>query len=125
MTATTTRPAFRAPWTNGALADYQADTFEALKEGAKRKRNAFDVAMPVAVAGHLPCIHCGVRIDTAVPAENIKAAVDGHLGREFPGAIIRYYPKTKTVTARHYECGWQHIFNQITALTIATRGQRL
>ena len=39
-TATTTRPAYRQPWTHGAKAYPQADTFDALRDGTKRKRKS-------------------------------------------------------------------------------------
>jgi hypothetical protein len=110
------RPGFRAPWTHGAYAYAQADTFADFREGMKRKRKQQWVMMPNdGEAGDRPCSLCGVALrDPYVRNEGMSS--------EFYKADEQstwiYYPSTKTAVGMHYGCSWGAIFNAIAQIRL-------
>lgn len=110
------RPTFRAPWTGGAAAYFEADSFAAALEGFKRKRKALLFHMDNrGEAGDLDCDRCG---------HILRGPAEGN--REFrpTNSSSWYYdPKTKSVLGGvHYECSWSRIFDSILKLRVAARG---
>lgn len=105
MTVTKNRPAFRKPWEHGAKAYYEADTLEALKEGAKRKRNPFMVHLSLEGFGHLPCGTCGIPLADEYGDGQRDTWGTGH-----------YSPKAKRLGVQHYYCSWQTLMDQVFRL---------
>ena len=113
--ATTTkakRPAFRAPWTNGAKAYAEADTFAALREGMKRKRKTQMVKMPNSgEAGRVKCAGCGV------PLRDMYAVNPGEEpSRTDEWSTWTYYPRHKKAVGMHYYCSWGALMMDIVRL---------
>lgn len=110
------RPAFRAPWSGGAAAYFEADSFEAALEGFKRKRKPVLFHMDNrGEAGDLDCAHCG---------SILRGPAEGNLEiRPTNSSSWHYDPKTKTIVGGvHYECSWARIFDSILKLRVAARG---
>jgi hypothetical protein len=106
------RPAFRRPWHDGAAAYYEADSLADLFEGAKRKRNTFDVL--VRGIGETPCASCGIALQDPYPVNPGEAPKAHDEGRR--GYRVIYSPRTRRWTARHYYCGWADIMRAVVAL---------
>lgn len=109
MQETNNRPAFRKPWTHGAKAYPEADTFAALAEGAKRKRKAFLVHMPNdGEAGLRPCAVCGIalRDPYAVNAGEAPSKTDTY-------STWDYNPRTRRAVGMHYYCSWSALMRAV------------
>lgn len=103
------RPAFRKPWTHGAKAYIEADTFEALREGMKRMRKSHLVHMPNSgEAGLQPCASCGVllREPYAVNPGEEPRKID-------EWSTWRWNPKKKTAYGQHYYCSWGSLIGRM------------
>ena len=101
-TPTNTRPGFRKPWTSGAKAYHEADTFAALAEGAKRMRKTFMLHMGNdGEAGIEPCASCGIALRDAyaVNPDEAPSKVDKY-------STWTYNPRTRTAYGMHYYCSW-------------------
>lgn len=109
MATTSTRPAFRKPWTHGAHAYAEADTFEAFAEGMKRKRVMQMVKMPNdGEAGLKPCIHCGIALRDPYPVS--KGSTQMHTDKK---STWTWIPKRKVIYGEHYYCSWGALMQQI------------
>jgi hypothetical protein len=100
---TDVRPAFRKPWTFGAKAYEEADTFEALRKGMARRRKLTIVKMPnTGEAGNVPCASCGALLNTPV-------------GYEHPDdfSTWKWIPSRKAAYGQHYICSWESLFRVI------------
>lgn len=106
-----TRPAYRNPWQHGAKAYPEADTLEALREGAKRKRKTFMVHLSHAGFGHYECAKCGIPLGDPYPANK----GDSNLVTDKWGTG-HYSPKRKDLVVMHYYCSWGALMNQVIAL---------
>lgn len=114
---TTARPAFRKPWTAGAKAYHEADTFAALAEGAKRKRKTFLVHMPNdGEAGDRPCAACGIALRDAY-AVNPGEAVS----KVDKWSTWAYNPLTRAAYGMHYYCSWGALLQRVYDLGRITR----
>lgn len=103
------RPAFRKPWTHGAKAYPEADTFEALKESMKRKRKPYLVHMTNAgEAGEKPCASCGVplREPYQVDPDSPKTRVDDN-------STWHVDPRSKRAYGQHYYCSWGSLMGRL------------
>lgn len=110
-TTTSTRPAYRNPWSHGAHAYPQADTFEALREGVKRKRKTLIVHMPLgSEAGNVPCVTCGVNLGEKCPSSK--------LDKLDPYSVWTVNPRAKTAYGQHYYCSWSSLFEQIAQIRL-------
>lgn len=110
------RPAFRKPWTHGARAYYEADTFEALREGMKRMRKSHMVHMPNSgEAGLMPCASCGValREPYAVNEGEQPSKAD-------EWSTWTWLPKQKKAYGQHYYCSWGSLMRDL--FDLADRG---
>ena len=96
------RPAYRAPWSHGAYAYDEADTFAALAEGMKRKRKSRIVHMTnEGEAGDYPCVACGIPLREVGPGSNKP---DVH-------STWTWSVKHKAATrGMHYTCSWGALF---------------
>lgn len=105
----TERPAFRKPWTHGAKAYYEADTFDALREGMKRMRKSRLIHMTNAgEAGDMPCASCGVLLKEpyAVNEGEEPSKVDTY-------STWKWIPKRGVVGGQHYYCSWGTLMTRI------------
>ena len=110
-TATTTRPAYRQPWTHGAKAYPQADTFDALRDGTKRKRKSLIVHMPNSgEAGDVLCATCGVALREKCPTSQLDKLDER--------SIWTVSPRSKTAYGQHYFCSWSSLFEQIASIRL-------
>ena len=103
------RPAFRSPWTHGAKAYPEADTFEALREGMKRKRKTHLVHMPNdGEAGLKPCAHCGTLLGEpyAVNQGEEPSQTD-------KWSTWTWLPKHKAAYGQHYYCSWATLMSDL------------
>lgn len=110
------RPAFRKPWTHGAKAYIEADTFEALREGMKRKRKVDLVHMPNdGEAGDMPCASCGVKLRDpyAVNEGGVPSQVDTY-------STWTWIPSRKGAYGQHYYCSWGSLMKDL--FDLADRG---
>jgi len=111
-----TKPGYRAPWTHGAYAYAQADTFADFREGMKRKRIQQHVMMPnTGEAGDKPCSLCGIALRDAYP-HNKDTAMEFYRADEQSTWV--YTPKTKTVVGMHYGCSWGALFSAIAQIRL-------
>lgn len=105
MMKTTMIPEFRLPWTYGAKAYPEADTFAAAREGFKRRRKTVIFHMTNdGEAGDRLCVVCGIALRE--PSE----------GRDRPDlhSTWDYSPEHKAVgNGRHYICSWTALMNRI------------
>lgn len=106
------RPAYRPPWTNGAKAYQEADTWEALEQGMKRKRKVQWVSVPTAILADIPCGVCGTDCDQPY----LVNPTDTRLHTPPERTTIQFHPRNKTFTASHYYCGWGALLIQIHEL---------
>ena len=106
-----TKPAFRKPWEHGAKAYHEADTLEALIEGAKRKRNRFMVHLSHEGFGHYACAKCGIPVGDPYPVNQ----GDANLHQD-KWATGHYLPRTKQLVVLHYYCSWGALLQQVIAL---------
>lgn len=112
ITTTPARPAFRKPWTHGAKAYYQADTFAALEEGARRKRKTFTLHMPNdGEAGDRPCASCGIALRDAYAVNPGEA-----LTKVDTESTWTYNPRTRTAYGMHYYCSWGALLQRVIDL---------
>ena len=110
------RPAFRKPWTHGAAGYFEADTFDALREGMKRMRKTHIVKMPnTGEAGLVPCASCGIslREKYAVNEGESPSRVD-------EWSTWHWLPSKKAAYGQHYYCSWGALINRL--FDLADRG---
>lgn len=109
MDTQTSRPAYRKPWTHGARAYDEADTFAALKEGMKRCRKTRIVHMPNdGEAGLKPCAVCGIAL------RDMYAVNSGEKpSRTDEWSTWEYNPRTKKAVGMHYYCSWGALMNAV------------
>lgn len=119
MTATATRPAYRAPWTHGAKAYPEADSLDAMWNGIKRKRKALTVHVSHDAVGDLPCACCGRPLGGEYPLNpgEPKMVID-RLGY----AYCDVNPRTKVARLCHYYCAWGMTLSQVIRLGRAIYG---
>jgi len=99
----TNTPAYRAPWTHGAKAYPEADTFEALAAGIARKRKPLTVLVSHDACGDMPCAACG----RALGGEYEVNPGAGDLRTDTLGrAYFDCNPRTGIAVGRHYYCAW-------------------
>lgn len=111
MSTTTTRPGYRNPWEHGAKAYPEADTPEALREGAKRKRKPLMVHLAHEGFGHLPCATCGIALRDPYAANQ-----DGPKVHTDQWGTGHYNPRTKVLIVQHYYCSWSTLMGKVIAL---------
>jgi hypothetical protein len=104
---------FRAPWTNGAKAYHEADTPEALVEGARRKRKTFMVHLNLEGFGHMPCAGCGIALRDPYAVNEGEEAT--HTDKWGTG---HYNPPTRRLAAYHYYCSWGSLMKRIFNLNL-------
>lgn len=104
-------PGYREPWTNGAKAYPEADTPEALLEGAKRKRKAFMLHLSHEGFGDMPCVKCGIALADPYPASSDSSTM--HTDKWGTG---HYSPKSKSLVVAHYYCSWNMLMNAVMRL---------
>lgn len=110
-----TRPAFREPWTYGAHSYTQADTFQALKDGMKRKRKARVIHMANSgEAGDMPCASCGTKLKDPYVADKKS----GHVDKAEKHSVWHYDPKTQKGYGQHYYCSWMTLMAQIVQIRL-------
>lgn len=114
---------FRLPWTQGACAYPEADTFAAAKEGFKRRRKAVMFHMPnTGEAGDQDCAYCGGTL-----REPARAASKDHgnntrseqSAAEKPDKWSTWYyvPASKSVVGGvHYMCSWSNLMGMISSI---------
>jgi hypothetical protein len=109
------RPAFRKPWTHGARAYFEADTFEALREGMKRVRKSKIVHMPnIGEAGLMPCASCGNLLRSPSPSDALgNAHTDTY-------SVWTWVPSRKAAYGQHYYCSWESLMTRL--FDLADRG---
>lgn len=117
-------PQFRAPWTHGAAAYFEADTFDAAREGFKRKRKPVLFHMPnTGEAGDKPCVHCGgllrepARAVTRAHGNGVRSEQDA---AKTPDKWSSWYydPKSKSIVGgRHYICSWSSLLGALHSST--------
>lgn len=113
---------FRNPWTQGAYAYPEADTFAAALAGFKRKRKNVIFHMPnTGEAGERTCVVCLGRLNAA-PAERTitHGRTTIHTGSATAGATPDkwstwdYDAAGKRVgNGRHYTCSWNALMLNI------------
>ena len=109
--AISARPGYRGPWQHGAKGYPEADSIEALRDGAKRKRNTFIVHLNHDGFGDLPCASCGIAL------RDIYAAnPGGPLAKQDKWGTGTYFPKRKRLVVQHYYCSWQTLMSQVLRL---------
>lgn len=109
-----TKPGFRAPWTFGAYAYAQADTFADFREGMKRKRKEQWVKMPNdGEAGDRPCSICGIALRDAYASN-----AGGPLTQVDDQSTWIYTPRTKSAVGVHYGCSWSALFSAIAQIRL-------
>lgn len=111
----TARPAFRKPFTYGAAAYPEADTFAAALEGFRLRRKTVMFHMSNdGEAGDRKCIGCGGVLREpalAVNGTNYQAPA-AQSADKF--STWDYSPKHKAVgNGRHYVCSWGLLFMRI------------
>lgn len=108
------RPGFREPWTHGAKAYTQADTFAALREGMKRKRNSRIIHMPNSgEAGDMPCASCGIKLKDPYAVNK-----GGPLEKTDTYSTWHYSPKSKSGYGQHYYCSWGSLMEKIVSIRL-------
>jgi hypothetical protein len=117
-----TRPAFRLPWTHGVAAYPEADTFEAAKDGFKRRRKSVIFHMPnTGEAGAQTCAFCtGILREPALAATR---DMGNGVRSESPASSTpdrfstwTYVPRLKGIVGgMHYVCSWSNLLGGIYA----------
>ena len=102
---------YREPWTGGAKAYPEADTPEALIEGAKRKRKTFMVHLSHEGFGDMPCAKCGIPVGDPYPVNEGDTVL--HTDKWATG---NYNPKNKSLAVAHYYCSWAMLMNAVLRL---------
>lgn len=103
---------YRKPWTGGAKAYPEADTFADLAEGMKRKRKVQMVHMPNdGEAGLEKCATCGVRLRMKYAANK-----GGPKTQQDKFSTWTYYPAKKVAVGQHYGCSWLTLMQDVYAL---------
>lgn len=111
---TQNRPAFRKPWTHGARAYFEADTFDALREGMKRMRTSKLVHMSNdGEAGDALCASCGIAL-----REPVTDAVGNRKADRY--SVWTWIPARKAAYGQHYLCSWDSLMRDL--FTLADRG---
>lgn len=106
---------FRNPWTQGAKAYYEADTFAAAKEGFRRKRKPIIFHMPnPSEASVRPCVTCGVPLGDAYahnPGQSSEFTASDK------NSTWHYDPRTKEIFGgQHYYCSWLTLLTAVARL---------
>jgi hypothetical protein len=114
---------FRLPWTEGAYAYPEADTFAAAKEGFKRRRKSVVFHMPnTGEAGNEECVVCHGTLKE--PALALSKPMPNNVRVEHSAATTPdkwstwyYDPQRKAVVGgRHYICSWSFLLGTISSL---------
>jgi hypothetical protein len=113
-----TVPGYRNPWTQGAYAYPEADTFAAAKEGMKRKRKPVMFHMPnTGEAGNKTCVTCGAKLKDLPDMENAPFETSGGNPTPDKWSTWNYDPKTKSVVGgQHYGCSWGALLTRISQI---------
>lgn len=102
---TKTRAAgFRKPWTDGAKAYHEADTIADAIAGFRRVRTVKHFILTGTTDDPI-CSGCGETLSND-PAES----------ENYRGNRCEYDPRTKSVVAFHYTCGWGRTLTAIANL---------
>ena len=109
---------YRNPWTQGAHAYPEADTFAAAKEGMKRKRKPVMFHMPnTGEAGDQPCITCGAKLRDLPDTEKAPFETTGGTHKADKWSTWHYDPKSKKVVGgQHYGCSWGTLLIRISQI---------
>lgn len=118
-----TTPEFRLPWTNGARAYPEADTFAAALDGFKRRRKGvmFDMKNS-GEAGKRSCVVCSGRLDEVPVPTTITVGrtsietgtTSGATPTPDKWSTWDYDAKGKRVgNGRHYTCSWSALMLSI------------
>lgn len=100
-----TTTAFRKPWEDGARGYHEADSTAAAKEGFKRVRTDKDfILTDHALAQEV--VHCARCTDRVLVGQPNRAT---------------YHAATKTVSVRHYVCGWGDTLDAVEEIARETR----
>lgn len=111
-------PSFRKPWTHGAKAYFEADTFDALREGMKRMRKSHLVHMPNSgEAGLKPCATCGIALGD--PYEINRGTGFEHMHTD-EWSTWTWLPREKKAYGQHYYCSWSSLMTRL--FDLADRG---
>ena len=97
---------YRAPWTGGAKAYPEADTFGDLWAGVARKRKTLIVHMPnTGEAGDVPCASCGALLRDPSP------------DRDRPDVWSTWHvaPRSRQAAGQHYACSWGTLLSAVFA----------
>lgn len=116
-----TIPAFRQPWTNGAHAYPEADTFEAAREGFKRRRKDVIFHMSnTGEAGQQTCLHCGVLLSEPADANRGGFQRTGDTEpKPDKWSTWTYLAKQKGIGGgMHYACSWSNLLHQIAKVRL-------
>lgn len=98
--------AFRQPWKDGAKAYHEADTLADALEGFKRVRSVKSFILTGTVDDP-ECASCG------------KPLSEDDAPRGYTGNRCEYDPRTKSITARHYTCGWGVTLGEVAKLRLS------
>lgn len=117
MTSTTpSRPAYRAPWTNGAYAYPEADTFTAAQAALIRRRKVVMIHMTnTGEAGTHTCAVCGNALNQTPNLD----VIGGTSNKTEPDhwSTWDYVPRIKrVVNGRHYICSWSALLTDIAKI---------
>lgn len=121
-TASSSIPGFRKPWTQGAAAYFEADTFAAAKEGFKRKRKSVLFHMSnTGEAGQQDCLFCGGKL--CEPAKAVTRDMGNGVRSESQGdtkvdkwSSWHYLPASKGIAGgMHYVCSWSNLLGALHA----------
>lgn len=114
---------FRLPWTEGAHAYPEADTFAAAREGFKRRRKSVMFHMPNSgEAGTHKCVTCGGLLSEPALAftRNMgnDTRVESPAGTKPDKHSTWYYDPTRkaVVGGQHYICSWSILLGRISSM---------
>lgn len=109
---------FAAPWSKGAAAYPQADTFEAVREAYKRARKPIMVKMSNAgEAGQHECAGCGLKLNAAYPAN--PDTEPEHYRPAEERSTWTYDPAAKGFRGgMHYYCSWGALMTRILEIRL-------
>ncbi len=112
---------FRKPWTQGAYAYPEADTFAAALLGFAKKRKGEIFHMTNSgEAGRQLCVVCGRRLDDVYPTnpgEALGTKIDTwstwtlRVSKDKNGKTVR-----QVGNGMHYGCSWSNLFSRIFKL---------
>lgn len=114
-------PAFRLPWTNGAHAYPEADTFEAARQGFKRRRKDVIFHMSnTGEAGKHACATCGVLLSEPADANGGGFTRTGNADpTPDKWSTWTYRAKEKGFSGgQHYACSWSSLLHAISQIRL-------